>query len=142
MKNTYSVDNLYEDERLHQLIKNKQKKELGIQLAYLLKEMQPEKYHGLLLDITHGYQNPEDEIRWKIFNKASELGFGSPTGALALSLFWSVGSMSPIGLEPVYPPSELSTKMLHCVVMMCCNLLSDNPQIGIEKFISHSIMSQ
>lgn len=80
----------------------------------------------LLEKMQHWYAQPEEKLRWQIFNDAEILGFDTPAGALALSLFWSQGSMSPEGLEPVYPEPHLSGKMSQCVLLMLATQNSDN----------------
>lgn len=84
----------------------------------------------LLEEIQHWYARPEEKLRWQIFHHAEILGFDTPAGALALSLFWSQGSMSPEGLEPVYPAPHLSAQMLRCVLLMLATQNTDSPLEG------------
>ncbi len=55
--------------------------------------------------------------------------------ALALSLFWSQGSMSPEGLEAVYPEPHLSTGMLRCALLMLATRNADNPADGTRHLL-------
>ncbi|CNI51042.1 DUF6931 family protein [Yersinia mollaretii] len=65
-------------------------------------------------DIALWLAEPDDELRWRIFQHGNSLGFASALGAMALSLFWSEGSMAPAGLDAVYPEADLSPTMLLC----------------------------
>ncbi|NIH07160.1 DUF6931 family protein [Providencia rettgeri] len=109
---------------------------LGPQLAILLQKITPIANHQLLNDISSAYHEKNDSLRWSIFEKAQLIGFGTPTGSLALALFWSYGSMSPLGFEPVYPDPKLSSQMLYCVVLMVVTQLADSPINGLTQFLS------
>lgn len=142
MKKYESSGDIYNEDFLLRWEKSIPPKKLGPRLAKILKELLSQDFHSLLEDISNGYSQPENELRWKIFEQAKLIGFSTSAGTLALAFFWSTGSMSPIGLTPVYPDPELSSKMLHCVVIMCCCLLSENPLDGIEKLLSHPAMQE
>ncbi|ECT5252910.1 hypothetical protein ATT74_25340 [Salmonella enterica subsp. enterica serovar Panama] len=113
--------------------------ELGLHLSFILHKFVQPELHPILEDITKCFQYPEDTLRWEIFEKAQTLGFDTPTGALALALFWSHGSMSPEGLEPVYPDPSLVPQMLHCVSVMCVTKFAEIPEHGTQLLISHSV---
>lgn len=115
-------------------------KNQGVRISEFLKEFMPSELHPILADISQCYLYPEDELRWKIFNEAQQIGFSTPVGALALACFWLNGSMSPIGLEPIYPDTHLSHHMIHCVLVMCANLLAEIPTDGVHHLLSHHSM--
>ncbi|EEJ9029331.1 hypothetical protein TL99_004591 [Salmonella enterica subsp. enterica] len=117
-------------------------KNQGVRLSAFLKEAMPSELHPLLADISQCCLYPEDALRWKIFNEAEQIGFSTPVGTLALACFWLNGSMSPIGLEPIYPASHLSHHMIQCVLIMCANLLADIPMEGVHKLLSCQSMTQ
>ncbi|MBU5388690.1 DUF6931 family protein [Citrobacter cronae] len=117
-------------------------KNQGARLSAFLKEVMPSELHPLLADISQCYLYPEDTLRWKIFNEAQQIGFSTPVGTLALACFWLNGSMSPIGLEPIYPAPHLSHLMIQCVLIMCANLLADIPTEGVHKLLSRQSMIQ
>lgn len=113
---------------------------LGLRLTALLREVMPTTFHSLLDAIAQQYRQPEEKQRWQILEQAKKLGFSTPVGALALSQFWSHGSMSPDGLEPVYPEPELSPQMLHCALVMLVAQLAENPTDGVRQLIARSAM--
>lgn len=90
----------------------------------------------LLGEMQRWITEPEEKLRWKIFHHAEKLGFDTPVGALALSLFWSQGSMSPEGLEPVYPEPHLSGLMRRCVLLMLATLNNDSPAKGTTALLA------
>lgn len=84
-------------------------------------------------------QHPDEDLRWKIFEQAQTLGFSHRVGATGLSLFWSQGSMTAEGLEPVYPEPHLFGQMLLCALKLVCVRLSEDgtlPQ-GTYRLFSH-----
>lgn len=89
----------------------------------------------LLDEMQRWYAQPDEKLRWQIFRHAEILGFDTPAGALALSLFWSQGSMSPEGLEPVYPEPHLSAEMRRCVLLMLATHNTDNPADGARRLL-------
>jgi len=90
----------------------------------------------LLDEMQRWYAEPDEKLRWQIFRHAETLGFDTPAGALALSLFWSQGSMSPEGLEPVYPQPHLSGEMRRCVLLMLATRNTDNPADGTRRLLA------
>jgi len=90
----------------------------------------------LLDEMQRWYAEPDEKLRWQIFYHAEVLGFDTPAGALALSLFWSQGSMSPEGLEPVYPEPHLSGEMRRCVLLMLATRNTDNPADGTRRLLA------
>jgi hypothetical protein len=117
---------------------------LGSRLAVLLREFVSVDFFALLDDLSEGYRQPEgeDKLRWRIFEQAQRLGFDTPAGALALSFFWSQGSMAPEGLVPVYPEPELSLRMLRCALMMCATLLDQSPIEGTRLLLAHPVLGR
>ncbi|WP_330984092.1 MULTISPECIES: DUF6931 family protein [Enterobacterales] len=113
---------------------------LGLRLTALLREVMPTTTHSLLDTIARQYRQPEEGRRWQLFEQAKTLGFSTPIGALALSQFWSHGSMSPDGLPPVYPEPELSPQMMHCALVMLAAQLAENPADGVSQLIARSAM--
>ncbi|EMF07043.1 DUF6931 family protein [Serratia marcescens] len=113
---------------------------LGIRLTLLLRDVMPAATHPLLEAIEQQYRQPDDQRRWQIFEQAQTLGFSSPVGALALSQFWSHGSMSPDELPPVYPEPQLSEQMLHCVLVMTAAQLAETPADGVHQLMARSAM--
>lgn len=107
------------------------------QLTALLRRFASTETLPLLDDITRYARQPDEMLRWRIFEQAKDLGFNTPAGALALSLFWSQGSMSPPELEPVYPDPQLSPQLLNCALMMCACQLSESPAEGVSLLFSH-----
>ncbi|EMM7535734.1 MULTISPECIES: DUF6931 family protein [Citrobacter] len=91
---------------------------------------------SLLDEMHHWYSQPDEKLRWQIFHHAESQGFDTPAGALALSLFWSQGSMSPEGLAPVYPEPHLSGEMLRCVLLMLAAQSADNPAEGFHHLLA------
>ncbi|MEZ2578325.1 DUF6931 family protein [Buttiauxella ferragutiae] len=108
---------------------------LALKLAEQLRNTQPPDTHHLLEAIYKWYHQPEETLRWEIFEQAKEVGFSTPSGALALSLFWSQGSMSPAGLEPIYPDLQLSGQMLHCALVMHIAHLADTPVESVRQWL-------
>jgi len=90
----------------------------------------------VLDEMQRWYAEPNEKLRWQIFHHAEILGFDTPAGALALSLFWSQGSMSPEGLEPVYPAPHLSGEMRRCVLLMLATRNTDNPADGTRRLLA------
>lgn len=109
---------------------------LGMRLATLMQEVTPASHHALLKAIADGYRQPDDTVRWQIFEGAKKVGFSTPVGALALSLFWSYGSMTPPEREPVYPDPALSPRLLHCALVMLVAQLADAPAEGVKILFS------
>ncbi|MEW7314510.1 hypothetical protein AB1E22_17710 [Buttiauxella gaviniae] len=106
---------------------------------WLLRNLRAMGQHNdvhLLDEMQRWYEQPDEKLRWQIFRRAETLGFDTPAGALALSLFWSQGSMSPEGLEPVYPEPHLSTEMRRCVVLMLATRNADNPAEGTQRLLT------
>jgi hypothetical protein len=93
----------------------------------------------LLEEMQRWYEKPDEKLRWQIFYHAEILGFDTPAGALALSLFWSQGSMSPEGLEPVYPEPHLSAEMRRCVLLMLATHNADTPAEGTRRLLAQWI---
>ncbi|WP_312414933.1 DUF6931 family protein [Pseudescherichia sp.] len=105
---------------------------LGLRLAALMQEVMPASCHALLASISSGYRQPDDAVRWHVFEQGKKMGFSTPVGALALSLFWSYGSMTPPEREPVYPDPQLSPQLLHCALVMLVTQLADAPVEGVK----------
>lgn len=107
---------------------------LGLWLLGRLREMgQPAQ---LLDEMQRWYAEPDEKLRWQIFHHGEIQGFDTPVGALALSLFWSQGSMSPEGLEPVYPEPHLSAQMRRCVLLMLATRNTDSPADGTRHLLA------
>jgi len=132
-----SEDGLWE-ETLRQWAQTFSPPVLGMRLTALLRQITSDDLHPLLEAIAQEYRQPEDERRWQIFDQAKALDFSSPIGALALSQFWSHGSMSPEGLPPVYPQAQLSVQMLHCALVTLAAQLAENPAEGACQLIARS----
>ncbi|MFT2793424.1 DUF6931 family protein [Serratia sp. T13T92] len=95
---------------------------------------------GQLLDEIRNWSvQKSDSLRWRIFHLAEDQGFDTPTGALGLSLFWSEGSMSLEGLEPIFPDSQLSRQMCHCMLLMWVIQSTDNPEEGARNLLTQWI---
>ena len=94
---------------------------------------------SLLDEMQRWYAEPDEKLRWQIFHHADTLGFETPAGALALSLFWSQGSMSPEGLEPVYPQPHLSPEMRRCVLLMLAAGDPETPAEGTRQLLTQWI---
>ncbi|MGQ6550911.1 hypothetical protein KGP17_22585 [Serratia sp. JSRIV001] len=95
---------------------------------------------GQLLDqIRRWPVQKSDALRWRIFHLAEAQGFDTPAGALGLSLFWSEGSMSPEGLEPIFPVPQLSRQMCHCMLLMWVIQSIDNPDEGARNLLTQWI---
>lgn len=94
---------------------------------------------GCVKDMRRWLRHPDEELRWKIFEQAQTLGFSHRVGATGLSLFWSQGSMTAEGLEPVYPESHLSGQMLLCALKLVCVRLSEDEALsqGAYQLFSH-----
>lgn len=88
-------------------------------------------------DIAQWLLEPDETLRWRIFQQGNLLGFASPLGALALSLFWSQGSMTPTGLDAVYPEPDLSPTMLLCSLTSSCLMLApeEAPLVGARALM-------
>lgn len=106
---------------------------LATRLTALLIKVTPDSQHHFLENIIQNYHQQDEEQRWKIYEQAQEIGFDTPTGALGLSLFWSYGSLSPSGLQPVYPAPHLSLQMLHTAMIMYAVKFADSPVDGVSK---------
>lgn len=109
---------------------------LGIRLANVLLNFTPNEQKQLLKNIEQAFRDPDDDLRWCIFEEAQKVGFDTAVGALALSLFWSYGSMSPTTLDPVYPDLRLSPLMLQCVLVIVAAQLAEDPADGAVRLIS------
>lgn len=72
-------------------------------------ETQDEK--ALLSLINEWASNPRDEVRREIFARAEDIGFSSASAMFSLAVFWSQGSMTPHGVEDVYPDKGLAVMM-------------------------------
>lgn len=112
---------------------------LGLWLIGCLRDIGQYTSGQLLDEMQRWYAEPNEKLRWQIFHRAEIHGFDTLAGALALSLFWSQGSMSPEGLEPVYPEPRLSAQMLHCVLLMLASLHTDNPADGTRYLLTQWI---
>lgn len=97
----------------------------------------PSDQHSLLDEISTSCSPLDDDLRWRILNKARIVGFNTSTGALALALFWSEGSMSPPELAPVYPDPQLSSDMLLCALVLTVSQLADSPVDGVQLLFNH-----
>lgn len=106
------------------------------QLTCVLRQITGVEVAPLLDDIARYDHQPEETLRWRIFEQGKTLGFNSAVGALALALFWSQGSMSPPEFEPVYPDPQLSQKILNCALVMSACQLADSPVEGVRQLFS------
>ncbi|NIF32448.1 hypothetical protein F3J29_09885 [Enterobacter sp. Cy-643] len=104
-------------------------------LIALLRQVTQPDLHALLDDIALQYREPSNERRWPLFERASAAGFSTLPGALALSQFWATGSMSPDGLEPVYPDPQMSPQILHSLLVILAIQLAENPAEGASQLI-------
>ncbi len=125
------------EEALHQWSQQRDFKTVVTQLTALLRHVASTETIPLLDDISRYGRQPEETLRWRIFDQAKALGFNTPAGALALALFWSQGSMSPPDVEPVYPDPQLSQQILNCALVMSACQLSDSPMEGVRLLFSH-----
>lgn len=123
------------EEVLTRWVKQAEPRALSLWLLGRLRRCEPPASAPLLDDMQRWVALPDEKLRWQIFHQAETLGFDTPAGALALSLFWSQGSMSPEGLEPVYPEPHLSAGMLHCALLMLVTRNADNPADGTRHLL-------
>lgn len=91
----------------------------------------------LLNLIREWYMTPNDALRWSLFSLADDIGFDTPLTLLALSIFWSEGSMSPQGFEPVYPEGNLAHKMCRCALLALACERHEKPQPGLLELFTH-----
>ena len=105
-------------------------------LARVLAKIADPVQQPLLEAIIRQYQQPDPQRRRKIFDDAEQVGFDTAVGALALSQFFAEGSLSPDDLTPIYPPNDLSTKMLHSVAVIIISELAENPAEGCVQLIT------
>lgn len=124
------------EETLTRLAKHAEPQTLSFWLINCLRHITPPANAHLLDEMQSWYTQPDEKLRWQIFHHAETLGFDTPVGALALSLFWSRGSMSPEGLEPVYPEPHLSAEMRRCVLLMLATHDCDNPAEGTRRLLA------
>lgn len=80
---------------------------------------------------------PDDTLRRALFSKAEKIGFDSPVTLLALSIFWSEGSMSPEEYEPVYPDVSLSRQICKCILLTLACEINESPQQGLITLFNH-----
>lgn len=118
------------------LVKEANPRALSLWLLSCLRHIAHSASAQLLDEMQRWYAEPDEKLRWQIFHHAEILGFDTPAGALALSLFWSQGSMSPEGLEPVYPEPHLSAEMRRCVLLMLATRNTDNPADGTRRLLA------
>lgn len=111
-------------------------KVVGIQLAAFMREAMPAAGSALLEAIERGFQQPDDGVRWQVFEQAKKVGFSTPVGALGLSLFWAYGSMTPAEQEPVYPDPALSPRLMYCALVMLAVQLAEDPVEGATLLFS------
>ncbi|WP_353613430.1 DUF6931 family protein [Mangrovibacter phragmitis] len=111
----------------------------GLCLASVLREETPPEQHAVLDEITRCFQKHDNALRWRIFNRFSLEGFGSPVGALALALFWSEGSLAPEGVDPVYPDPALVPQMLHTTMLLLAAQLNDSPVEGTRALLNRCL---
>ncbi|AIR61117.1 hypothetical protein LH23_10695 [Cedecea neteri] len=123
------------EEALHQWTYSFPVSQLGIQLVSLLREITPADIHPLLGEMHQQYCQYDNARRWRIFEQAQKQELNTPTGALALSLFWASGSMSPDDLPAVYPDPKLASQMLNCAVVMLAVGLGENPVEGTRNLM-------
>lgn len=90
----------------------------------------------LLSNIRIWLSQSEDKLRWEIFEQSKSLGFNTPAGMLGLSIFWSQGSMSPEGFEPICPDPTASKGILHCVLLMLATSDIHGPEEGARNLIT------
>lgn len=106
---------------------------LASRLTDLLIKVTPESQHYFLENLIQNYHQQDEEQRWKIYEQAQDIGFDTPSGALGLSLFWSYGSLTPAGLQPIYPAPQLSLQMLHTAMIMYAVQFADSPIDGVSQ---------
>lgn len=92
-----------------------------------------------LSDMRRWVAEPEESLRWQIFEQAQAIGFSTVVGALGLSLFWSQGSMTAAEFEPVYPQPHLSGLMLLNGLKLISVHLSGDGELsqGTHTLLSH-----
>lgn len=125
------------EDALREWEKNVSLQMLGHRTAMVMQKVMPAKHGPVLKDIASAFYQQDDDLRWHIFQQVKTTGFSSPIGALALSLFWSFGSMSPRELEPVYPDPGLSPTLLHCALVTLVMTLSEDPVEGVNLLLTH-----
>lgn len=108
----------------------------ALSMARLLAKIVIPAQQPLLEAIIRQYQQPDPQRRQQLFNDAEQLGFDTAVGALALCQFFAEGSLTPDDLTPVYPPKDLSTKMLHSVAIMIMSELAEDPAEGCLQLIT------
>jgi hypothetical protein len=133
--NTLIADEQWE-EALTRWVKHAEPRALSLWLLGCLRHIAHPASAQLLDEMQRWYAEPDEKLRWQIFHHAEILGFDTPVGALALALFWSQGSISPEGLEPVYPEPHLSAEMRRCVLLMLATSNTDNPAVGTRRLLA------
>ncbi len=142
-QNEFNPDKLLEEGRWEEALKcwahSLPVNRLGSQLVALLRETVPTSLHPLLSEMNQQFSQYDNARRWRIFEQAQSQDLSSPTGALALSLFWANGSMSPDDLPPVYPEPQLSSQMLECALVMLAVELGEPPVEGARHLIQRCL---
>lgn len=130
------------EEALTHWVKQADPRELSLWMLGCMRHIAHPDSTQLLDEMQLWYAEPDEKLRWQIFHHAEILGFDTPAGALALSLFWSQGSMSPEGVEPVYPEPHLSAVMRRCVLLMLATRNDDNPADGTRRLLAQWIQEK
>ncbi|BEM40407.1 hypothetical protein SME10J_41340 [Serratia marcescens] len=73
--------------------------------------------------------NGGDPLRHELFEQAQALGFDNPISCLVLSIFWSEGSMTPAGLEAVFPQPWQAPLTLANTLCLILHGYSEKPDL-------------
>ncbi|EMZ7035352.1 hypothetical protein ABE276_003430 [Salmonella enterica] len=108
-------------------------------VMYGLRHALPEDDNArrLATDILRWLDEPDDALRWAIFDQLETVGYESFVGGLGLSVFLS-GSLTPEGQPAVYPPDGVVTEMLLSSARLL--VVSDSPDgdfsQGVRRLLS------
>ncbi|MGV7961192.1 hypothetical protein QPK13_08780 [Photorhabdus tasmaniensis] len=101
----------------------------------------------LLQQVRRWHANGGDPLRHELFEQAQIVGFDNPISCLALSVFWSEGSMTTPDLEAVYPQPWQSLAVLADTLCLILHVYGEQPEqqaLYIEQFsqLAHSQLKQ
>ncbi|OCQ51981.1 hypothetical protein Ppb6_02775 [Photorhabdus australis subsp. thailandensis] len=101
----------------------------------------------LLQQVRHWRANGGDLLRHELFDQAQTIGFDNPISCLALSVFWSEGSMTTPDLEDVYPQPWQSLAALADTLCLILHFYGEQPEqqmLYVEQFfqLAHGQLRQ
>lgn len=91
----------------------------------------------LLQQAREWYSHGSDLLRHQLFEQAQSIGFDNPIAGLVLSVFLSEGSVTPPGIEAVYPPPWQALLALANVMCLILHFYTEKPELQegyIEQF--------